>query len=365
MIRRTINNSENERPSHSNMLFNGRSKKIWTVEEDEQLRKLVEQHSTANWTIIAQALPQRTGKQCRERWHNHLSDGIKKGDWTEEEDRIIITMQKRIGNQWAKITKLLPGRTDNAVKNRFHATERAKSRRGEVDGLYSDDIDEIPLVDIDGNIINIDVNTTAIKVEPNTNYKYLSKRSNLLSSSDSVSLPHATASFSHHSQAVEQAMSINAQSAVLALSDNFSDDESELGDDDDLNDAYNTYFAENSMNVSPLTLRGETPPIAATPLVLDEDYGMELEENNSFDGLMDLDIISFDADMYEEQVPQNQHQTSRSSDSAPARSQYFCGIGEVWRSNSHIQINTTTSQNHFVNNNQSDNCLFYGNSHLG
>lgn len=110
------------------------TKRPWTTEEDDLLREVISQHGSGNWSNIASHLMERTGKQCRERWHNHLNPGIKKGDWTEEEDRIILKMQKTIGNQWAKITKFLPGRTDNAVKNRYHATVRAKSR-----GLMGDD----------------------------------------------------------------------------------------------------------------------------------------------------------------------------------------------------------------------------------
>jgi len=88
----------------------------------------VKQHGLSNWTTVADSLDGRTGKQCRERWTNHLNPGIKKGNWTDEEDRIIIEKQAELGNQWSKITEYLQGRTDNAVKNRWHSTMRSRSR---------------------------------------------------------------------------------------------------------------------------------------------------------------------------------------------------------------------------------------------
>lgn len=94
--------------------------------------RLVQIHGTKKWSFIARQLNGRLGKQCRERWYNHLNPDINKGEWTEEEDRILLEAHEELGNRWAEIAKRLIGRTDNAIKNRWNSTLKRILARGPV-----------------------------------------------------------------------------------------------------------------------------------------------------------------------------------------------------------------------------------------
>jgi hypothetical protein len=86
----------------------GLHKGPWTEEEDNIVRYMVMEHGVGmvKWSVIANQLQGRIGKQCRERWFNHLDPAIKKGEWTGVEDNVVFEAQLVFGNRWSEIAKV-------------------------------------------------------------------------------------------------------------------------------------------------------------------------------------------------------------------------------------------------------------------
>eukprot|EP01125_Pyxidicula_operculata_P003412 TRINITY_DN1416_c0_g2_i1.p1 TRINITY_DN1416_c0_g2~~TRINITY_DN1416_c0_g2_i1.p1 ORF type:complete len:303 (-),score=35.94 TRINITY_DN1416_c0_g2_i1:159-1067(-) len=104
-------------------------RKKWNNWEDDTLISLIKKYGTKNWRLVAAKLStQRTAKQCRERWINHLDPDIIKGKLTKEEWNIVVAGQEELGNRWSDIAKLLPGRTPNQIKNVWHAMMRRETK---------------------------------------------------------------------------------------------------------------------------------------------------------------------------------------------------------------------------------------------
>lgn len=120
------------RPSEDHSLEKGQCRQTWSSMEDEVLKGIILARGTKAWTAIASELNQqlyqgqqvRHGKQCRERWLNHLDPGLRKGNWTVTEDLTILEKQLELGNRWSEIAKLVPGRNENSVKNRWKSLMR-------------------------------------------------------------------------------------------------------------------------------------------------------------------------------------------------------------------------------------------------
>ncbi|VUC26338.1 unnamed protein product [Clonostachys rosea] len=131
-----------------------KARRPWTDTEDQTLRHFVSQLGSARgrqsrWTDIARGLPGRTAKECRKRWFHSLDPSVRKGPWTQQEDRILLEGYARLGLAWSDICLLIPGRKDDQCSKRYNdilapsAKDRLRGWSEEEDQVLRDSVQSL------------------------------------------------------------------------------------------------------------------------------------------------------------------------------------------------------------------------------
>lgn len=128
-------------PQSQETIKSGARNLAWQSEEDSILTSAVKTRGPKYWSKIAKEINYqiyngdqlRKGKHCRERWYNHLNPDLNskfylETCWSIEEDNLLWTLQKENGNAWSLISKALPGRTENSVRNRWNILNKQKKK---------------------------------------------------------------------------------------------------------------------------------------------------------------------------------------------------------------------------------------------
>ncbi|KAF5480022.1 hypothetical protein F2P56_000797 [Juglans regia] len=114
----------------------GLKKGPWTAEEDKKLITFILTNGQCCWRAVPKlAGLLRCGKSCRLRWTNYLRPDLKRGLLSEYEEQMVIDLHAQLGNRWSKIASHLPGRTDNEIKNHWNTHIKKKLKKMGIDPI--------------------------------------------------------------------------------------------------------------------------------------------------------------------------------------------------------------------------------------
>ncbi|KAL4569809.1 hypothetical protein LXL04_025453 [Taraxacum kok-saghyz] len=110
----------------------------WSEEEDNTLRLYIQKYGHPNWRELPKlAGLSRCGKSCRLRWINYLRPNLRRGNFTKEEEDVILNLHKKLGSKWSVMAAQLPGRSDNEIKNHWHTHLKNRIRKDKIEQVGS------------------------------------------------------------------------------------------------------------------------------------------------------------------------------------------------------------------------------------
>ena len=124
LIQRNIGGKNQKCNIRYNRTKQGFKKGQWSIQEDKLLEQWIKENGPRKWNQCGKFIQGRSGKQCREHWNNCLNPELVKGEWTSEEDFLIMYFYEQCNGSWKKIIPLFNGRTENSIKNRFFSQLR-------------------------------------------------------------------------------------------------------------------------------------------------------------------------------------------------------------------------------------------------